>query len=223
MADQICEAIGCDRKRQARAWCKMHWKRWRTHGDPNYVRPKSEPPMCTIDGCQMVRHAHGLCNSHLYHQEKYGDPLAVGPGRGVGRKRTETPGYDCVHRRLKREVGEAKIFQCVGCGGMAEEWVYMGGCPEEQVQSTRGSLLRFSADQSRYSPMCRKCHRPEDDSGTRIINELGRYIATAPEYQQPDVTMTPHPRRPPIKRRARPGETPGAHITVTPAQSGDHS
>jgi len=32
--ESTCSIDGCERISRARGWCKMHWKRWRTHGDP---------------------------------------------------------------------------------------------------------------------------------------------------------------------------------------------
>lgn len=189
-----CIIEGCGKPRAGRGWCAMHWHRWRHNGDPHYVRPKSPPPECSLDGCSKRRHSKGLCASHVYRQKTYGDPHHQGPGQGSGRKRTATPGYDAVHRRLSREIGPARSFDCVNCGLPAHEWAYMGGCPDEEVQDVAGHHLRFSADQSRYRPMCRGCHRKQDDSGTRIFDEHGLYVANAPEYVQPEPTMKPHPR-----------------------------
>ncbi len=210
---KMCIIEGCGKPRAGRGWCSMHWHRWRHHGDPLYVRPKPPPPECTLPGCNKRRHSHGMCSQHLYHQQAYGDPYHQGPGTGVGRKRTDNPGYDAVHRRLTREIGPARSFDCAECGDPAQEWAYMGGCPNEQVQDVAGHHLRFSADQSRYIPLCRKCHRPLDDSGTRIFDEKGWYMANAPEYVRPEPTMKPHPRR--SKRTAEPGEPAGVHITIT--------
>lgn len=209
-----CSIEGCCKPAKGRGWCAMHWGRWRTHGDPCYVKPKTAAPECTLPDCHEKRHAHGLCSGHLYRKQRYGDPYRDGPGAHTGRKRTENPGYDCVHRRLSRERGPARDHKCAECGRQAEEWAYMGGCPNEQVQITRGSALRFSADPNRYRPLCRKCHRPEDDSVTRNRTTAGTFDATAPAYIAPAPTMTPHHRRA-TKRRATPGETPGATITIT--------
>lgn len=40
-----CSIEGCGKDAKARGWCSMHWKRWRTTGDPNLTNgtPKGEP------------------------------------------------------------------------------------------------------------------------------------------------------------------------------------
>lgn len=197
MSVEKCAAIDCERDREARLWCKKHWRTWRVHGDPNYKRESKPPPRCNIDDCYEVRHAHGLCSAHLYRMQKYGNPFHQGPGQHSGRKTTDNPGYACVHKRLARSRGKASEFDCVSCNGNAHEWAYAGGCPNEQVQEIRGICVRFSSDHSYYVPMCRKCHRAMDDSGLRLINEDGTYRCTAPEYVKPEPTMTPHRRRSP--------------------------
>lgn len=194
--NNTCKIEGCTNPRKGRGWCHMHWKRWRNHGDPLMKKSKGSHKKrpCSVPGCERKHHSNGYCTSHGYHYQKYGDPLHVGPGRGVGRNRTDNPGYACVHKRMQREVGHASNFKCQSCGNQAEEWAYLGGCPNEQVQIVNGAALRFSADQSRYQPMCKKCHRPIDESGSRELNELGEYIGNSPEYVPPKPTMTPHKR-----------------------------
>jgi hypothetical protein len=39
MADAICSVDGCEKQVSARGWCKMHWRRWRKHGDPMRGHP----------------------------------------------------------------------------------------------------------------------------------------------------------------------------------------
>jgi hypothetical protein len=34
---KICNVDLCQRQSDARGWCKMHWKRWRKHGDPTKI------------------------------------------------------------------------------------------------------------------------------------------------------------------------------------------
>jgi hypothetical protein len=37
MAKSICSIEGCERDVYARGWCRIHYVRWRMHGDPNTV------------------------------------------------------------------------------------------------------------------------------------------------------------------------------------------
>lgn len=41
----VCTIAGCSKKARARGWCSMHWRRWRTTGDPNTTKrtPIGEP------------------------------------------------------------------------------------------------------------------------------------------------------------------------------------
>jgi hypothetical protein len=62
------------------------------------------------------------------------------------------PGYERVHRALRRERGPASAHPCVDCGGPAAEWSL-----NDPVVAND-----FSEDLQRYSPRCRPCHRLYD-------------------------------------------------------------
>ena len=36
-----CSVESCDRDQVVRGWCRMHYQRWRDHGDPNRERPSA--------------------------------------------------------------------------------------------------------------------------------------------------------------------------------------
>lgn len=176
MVPKTCAIEDCERNKYCRGWCKMHYTRWRTHGDPMKTnRPAKKP--CTIDGCEVNQHAHSYCMSHLYHFQTYGDPLATGPGRRSGRRRLAAPSYTGMHKRLFYDKGRASAHSCVDCGGRAHEWSYDGGCPNELYDVIEKRPIAYSVDQSRYSPRCVKCHRNRDASLDRDRGADGRFVA----------------------------------------------
>lgn len=180
MPTNPCSIDGCDKPARGRGWCVKHWKRWRTHGDPLYVRPAPlPPPRCAVADCNKPKHGFIYCSKHYQRYVKSGDPLISGD-HYPGRPRIAEPSYDGVHKRLSREKGAAAARFCVDCGGQADEWSYDGGCPHELVGEVRGSILAYSVDQSRYSPRCRPCHRAMDDSLLRDRNADGRWAPGNP-------------------------------------------
>lgn len=55
----------CGKPAHARGWCRLHYTRWRTHGDPNTVRTV---PVCL---CGRKNHARGWCKKCAYlHDEQ---------------------------------------------------------------------------------------------------------------------------------------------------------
>lgn len=187
MSRPECKIDGCSRPSAGRGWCQMHWARWRKHGDPNIVLPKSRPrkypPVCSIEGCEQPHHAHGYCSSHATRFAKWGDPLAP-PRKPTGRPpEAGIPGYDAAHKRISRSLGPAAQFMCAECGRQADEWSYDGGDPHElrtdpSIRSEHQGLS-YSLNPQFYSPRCRPCHRRRDESLNRPRDEAGRFAATA--------------------------------------------
>lgn len=63
IADRICVIEGCEKKKQSKGLCSMHYARKQRHGDPQVtLRPRGI--LCEILGCENVRRARGLCSLH---------------------------------------------------------------------------------------------------------------------------------------------------------------
>ncbi len=79
MSKATCSIDGCSKSVKARDWCAMHYKRWKTHGDPLvnlYGQPRLKPP-CSVEECDATSHLRGYCNKHYLRWKKYGDPLIL--------------------------------------------------------------------------------------------------------------------------------------------------
>lgn len=64
-----CAVTGCDNEIKARELCPKHYKRLRTHGDANKVKPKGGASrkiyeFCTMDDCDNKHLAKGFCSKH---------------------------------------------------------------------------------------------------------------------------------------------------------------
>lgn len=73
---RICVIEGCDKTVFARGYCRPHWYRWRTYGNPL----SNPPPIryegeCHVEGCgSPIRvKSVGLCMKHYQRKQKYGD------------------------------------------------------------------------------------------------------------------------------------------------------
>lgn len=67
-----CTVEGCGRPNDARGLCRMHYKRWKKHGDPLVTIRVPQGETCTVDGCETRPVAHGLCQTHLARRNRHG-------------------------------------------------------------------------------------------------------------------------------------------------------
>lgn len=131
LPNQVCVVEGCERLAGTgtQRMCPMHHKRWREHGDPDYVRvrPKTRGnDTCSIDGCASLVVAMGWCNHHWKRYNDTGDPLAPNPrkrervcaichGKYLGTKRrSKTCSEACkktYKARYARELAAVRRFR----------------------------------------------------------------------------------------------------------------
>lgn len=74
--------------------------------------------------------------------------------------------YSAVHERLRKSRGRAAEHVCE-CGQPARQWAYDGSDPNELSDTDHGRPVTYSADLSRYVPMCVSCHRRLDSRRRR--------------------------------------------------------
>lgn len=118
----VCSVEGCERPPGGRGLCRMHWTRWRRHGDPlqvagvrvtgDYVHEKGahlpETPSqsaasldCAVDRCPYPARDDGLCRVHTARVERWGNTCPDVPtGRNVTHVRpvvAQHRGHDWRH------------------------------------------------------------------------------------------------------------------------------
>ena len=115
---RVCAVDGCDRDVVARGWCRRHYARVRTTGDPGPAGLKRMPDKmpCTVEGCENPSEAGGYCSMHRWRVRTTGDP---GPAGRVKKGRKPSPRLPCDVEgcdRLRRtgEVGPAKPMTTKG-------------------------------------------------------------------------------------------------------------
>jgi hypothetical protein len=78
--------------------------------------------------------------------------------------RGDAIGYTQAHFRVVKARGAATEYDCVGCGGFADEWaIDHNRATARGFHGGRDKAL--SADVDAYVPPCRSCHRTADRRG----------------------------------------------------------
>lgn len=78
----ICTVSDCGKPTVGRGYCRTHYNRWHTHGDPLHERAKI--PTCYVPDCNRPTSSKttsgglGLCSAHYRRMKRHGDPLAGG-------------------------------------------------------------------------------------------------------------------------------------------------
>lgn len=74
----------------------------------------------------------------------------------------EVPTYHGMHIRVRRVRGKASEYTCVDCGGPAEDWSWVHGCPDAVEQNINGYTVTYCAHLDCFAPRDKKCHRRYD-------------------------------------------------------------
>ena len=68
----ICSVGDCERLAYGRGWCRLHYERWRKHGDPLKTGKMSRVGTCRVDGCDGPIQSLRLCAVHYSRMWKHG-------------------------------------------------------------------------------------------------------------------------------------------------------
>lgn len=76
-ATRICSFEGCQTKHYCKDFCRVHYDRWRKHGNPSIIKtPWADRVIaeCDVEGCAQPVRSKSLCYAHYRKMLKYGDP-----------------------------------------------------------------------------------------------------------------------------------------------------
>lgn len=138
-----CSVADCARKAEARGWCKKHWRRWRTNGDPLKVRERPKGTGTINPQGYLIFNLRGHpTGAHILIAAKaFGRPLPSGVvvhhANGVeSDNRNENlvictqPYHMLLHRRMRARdaCGHAHWRRCPICKAYdAPENLYING------------------------------------------------------------------------------------------------
>lgn len=151
-----CDVEGCQEFHYALGYCRNHYNNLKKFGST--TKPPKEIKLCE---CGKEVFSRNMCKNHYmnwhYHHRA---------GRGFKGEinSTETPSYYTAHSRVRIERGHPKEYDCVECGGTAEEWALKADAEDIVFGSINGraKVSAYSLNLDEYQPMCKDCHRAYD-------------------------------------------------------------
>jgi hypothetical protein len=127
-----CSVEGCDRKHQARGFCRTHWNQQR----------RSQMPACSIEGCTNRQVARELCDTH-YRQLRAGEAPGPRPNRpNLERflEKIELQNSGCWHWTAGRKNGRYGVFSYNPLPYRVRRGT---GTPTQEMMAHRYSYERF--------------------------------------------------------------------------------
>ena len=121
----LCMIDGCDRPREARGWCSLHYKRWHQHGDP-MADKRHQRGTCSIDGCIRPHYARGWCHMHYGRWRVHGttDDLRSSVEERFELQHEIRQGSDCWWWIGAKSSNGYGRFSVNGQMALAHRWAY---------------------------------------------------------------------------------------------------
>ncbi len=165
---RICKIDGCKGKHRSLGWCNMHYRRWRTHGDPNVEIPQGFQPgnaYAKTSGFQPGHPDYGTQFRPGPDSRRGSFSSGRDPNRAIPRSASANPAwkgcgvsYTAAHFRVRAKYGKASLRKCVDCGKQARHWSYNRLDPNHLSETRGGCEMYYSPDPDFYEPRCQPCH-----------------------------------------------------------------
>lgn len=125
----ICTVEGCGKPHEAKGFCKAHYRKFKTYGDPLAGRTKRPSGPCEIKDCPEMARRNGLCNSHSRQMRTHGDPLirerrkrGTGYIRDDGYMQLGKPDHPLADSRGIVYIHRMVLFDAIGWGPHPCHW-----------------------------------------------------------------------------------------------------
>lgn len=119
-----------------------------------------EATTCMTEDCTGIAICRNLCAYHYDRARRDGTRDQYPKMRGE--YDTEHPAYATIHMRLRNTKGPATGYTCARCGGPGRDWAFDDDTTKDGTLWCETTGMAYSADLSRYRPLCRPCHFATD-------------------------------------------------------------
>ena len=99
-----CSVNNCNNDFFCKEYCRLHYKRFIAHGDPEIILINNHDGFCIIENCNNKRRARGYCHKHYMRWYKHGDAnFEYNPSNPDGRITSDGYRTICKNRVSKLE------------------------------------------------------------------------------------------------------------------------
>ncbi|MDN4162954.1 hypothetical protein [Nocardioides abyssi] len=170
-----CLVQDCEEKHYAKQYCRKHYAKFRTYGDPlhqqDFINSGKE---CH---CGKPAQSRGMCKAHYmawWSENAEQKPV----DEGHHNFKAENVTYATAHYRVRRAKGSARDYQCLDCDNMATDWCLIVNPSEKHYGYSaygRKPTTAFSLNPDDYEPRCSDCHKAYDAKHGNRSYKTGRY------------------------------------------------
>lgn len=165
----LCSMPDCDKNAHARTWCQMHYRRWKTHGDPDLGAKIVRASVCQAGDCVKPVGGGGVCEMHRARMSRTGTYAErVTPERSLS-----SSGYWVV-RRVGHPVAvsdgrayehRVALFDAIGGGEHQCNWCAIPVSWDRSYPAHSDALVvdhldedKLNNDPSNLVPSCPRCN-----------------------------------------------------------------
>lgn len=150
-----CSIGDCEGKHEAKGLCRIHYRRFQTHGTVDLVPRKTR--LCSVETCNRKHAANGFCAKHGLRFKQHGNPLLTLKNVGVG----ETP-EEKFWSKVDKSKGENQCWEWQAAkdkDGYGNAWLFRSD-PNKRIHLAHRIAFFYSTGIRSNFSILHSCDNP---------------------------------------------------------------
>lgn len=143
----LCAVEGCERPKEKRGWCQMHYRRWQRGGDlgdADSTRPR-QTGECSVVGCSRPQRSRQLCGNHYAVAVRHGGELPLARPCVKCGSAIDLIGPGVVHSTASQPSSRKRRSDSCLCADCARQRRYRHGHSAQALAARDGAVCQLCA------------------------------------------------------------------------------